>query len=165
MIEYRTGDILKDEAEAVVNTVNCMGVMGRGIALQFKKAFPEQRAPVGVRTRLESEVTKLRAMTGGGEGKLPNPQSALLTLHGVLSAIPAGLRFRLEELAVGPQGLVFIEAEVRDPGDGAQFVSALERGGLEVDPPSTRQLSDDTFTITIDAEVPDRASQEPGDAP
>lgn len=29
------------EAEALVNTVNCVGVMGRGIALQFKKAFPE----------------------------------------------------------------------------------------------------------------------------
>ena len=41
MIEYRTGDILKEEAEALVNTVNCVGVMGRGIALQFKHAFPE----------------------------------------------------------------------------------------------------------------------------
>ena len=40
MISYVTGDILRDEAEALVNTVNCVGVMGRGIALQFKKAFP-----------------------------------------------------------------------------------------------------------------------------
>ena len=40
MIEYKTGDILSEEAEALVNTVNCVGVMGRGIALQFKKAFP-----------------------------------------------------------------------------------------------------------------------------
>lgn len=40
MIEYTSGDILKDEAEALVNTVNCVGVMGRGIALQFKNAFP-----------------------------------------------------------------------------------------------------------------------------
>jgi O-acetyl-ADP-ribose deacetylase (regulator of RNase III) len=39
MIEFRTGDILKCEAEALVNTVNCVGVMGRGIALQFKNAF------------------------------------------------------------------------------------------------------------------------------
>lgn len=39
-IELRTGDILKADAEAIVNTVNCVGVMGRGIALQFKKAFP-----------------------------------------------------------------------------------------------------------------------------
>jgi O-acetyl-ADP-ribose deacetylase (regulator of RNase III) len=40
MIEYKTGDILATDAEAVVNTVNCVGIMGRGIALQFKNAFP-----------------------------------------------------------------------------------------------------------------------------
>jgi O-acetyl-ADP-ribose deacetylase (regulator of RNase III) len=39
-IELRTGDILRAEADALVNTVNCVGVMGRGIALQFRKAFP-----------------------------------------------------------------------------------------------------------------------------
>ena len=41
MIEYKSGDILKEEADAIVNTVNCVGVMGRGIALQFKNAFPD----------------------------------------------------------------------------------------------------------------------------
>ncbi len=41
MIEYKHGDILKEHAEALVNTVNCVGIMGRGIALQFKKTFPE----------------------------------------------------------------------------------------------------------------------------
>ena len=41
MIRFKTGDILAEDAEALVNTVNCVGVMGRGIALQFKKAFPE----------------------------------------------------------------------------------------------------------------------------
>ena len=41
LIEPATGDVLKADAEALVNTVNCVGVMGRGIALQFKKAFPD----------------------------------------------------------------------------------------------------------------------------
>ncbi len=41
MIEYTTGDILRADADAIINTVNCVGVMGRGIALQFKKAFPD----------------------------------------------------------------------------------------------------------------------------
>jgi O-acetyl-ADP-ribose deacetylase (regulator of RNase III) len=41
MIEYKRGDILREDADALVNTVNCVGVMGRGIALQFKKAFPQ----------------------------------------------------------------------------------------------------------------------------
>jgi O-acetyl-ADP-ribose deacetylase (regulator of RNase III) len=41
MIKLTQGDILKADVEALVNTVNCVGVMGRGIALQFRKAFPE----------------------------------------------------------------------------------------------------------------------------
>lgn len=41
MIEFTTGDILQADAEALVNTVNCVGIMGRGIALQFKNRFPE----------------------------------------------------------------------------------------------------------------------------
>ena len=41
MIEYKTGNILAEDAEALVNTVNCDGFMGRGIALQFKKAWPD----------------------------------------------------------------------------------------------------------------------------
>ncbi len=40
MIDFRTGDILRTGAEALVNTVNCVGIMGRGVALQFKNAFP-----------------------------------------------------------------------------------------------------------------------------
>jgi len=40
MIERKRGNILSADVEALVNTVNCVGVMGRGIALQFRKAFP-----------------------------------------------------------------------------------------------------------------------------
>lgn len=41
MIRYTTGDILEADAEALVNSVNCVGFMGRGVALQFKKAWRE----------------------------------------------------------------------------------------------------------------------------
>lgn len=41
MIESAKGDLLKADADALVNTVNCVGVMGKGIALQFKMTFPE----------------------------------------------------------------------------------------------------------------------------
>ncbi|WP_243479873.1 type II toxin-antitoxin system antitoxin DNA ADP-ribosyl glycohydrolase DarG [Orrella daihaiensis] len=41
LITYKTGDILRERSQALVNTVNCVGVMGRGVALQFKKAFPD----------------------------------------------------------------------------------------------------------------------------
>jgi len=41
MIRLTKGNLLRAETEALVNTVNCVGHMGKGIALQFKKAFPE----------------------------------------------------------------------------------------------------------------------------
>ncbi len=44
MIHLAHGDILKQDADALVNTVNCMGVMGRGIALQFRHAFEDNYA-------------------------------------------------------------------------------------------------------------------------
>lgn len=40
MIRFERGDVLAAPAEALVNTVNCVGVMGRGVALQFKNTFP-----------------------------------------------------------------------------------------------------------------------------
>ena len=41
MIHYVKGNLLESNAQALVNTVNTVGVMGKGIALQFKEAFPE----------------------------------------------------------------------------------------------------------------------------
>ncbi|MBX3036001.1 MAG: macro domain-containing protein [Anaerolineales bacterium] len=40
MIEFANGNLLQADVEALVNTVNTAGVMGKGIALQFKQAFP-----------------------------------------------------------------------------------------------------------------------------
>ena len=41
MIHYKSGNIFEENVDAIVNTVNCVGVMGRGIALQFKNRFPQ----------------------------------------------------------------------------------------------------------------------------
>ena len=41
MIEFKVGDLFAADVEALVNAVNCVGVMSRGVALQFKRAFPE----------------------------------------------------------------------------------------------------------------------------
>ena len=41
MIKYLEGDIFTSPAQVIVNTVNTVGVMGKGIALSFKKAYPE----------------------------------------------------------------------------------------------------------------------------
>ena len=44
MIQPGTGNLLAAQTDALVNTVNCVGVMGKGIALQFKKAWPKMFA-------------------------------------------------------------------------------------------------------------------------
>jgi O-acetyl-ADP-ribose deacetylase (regulator of RNase III) len=41
MIKTAKGNLLEAPAEALVNTVNTVGVMGKGVALQFRQAYPE----------------------------------------------------------------------------------------------------------------------------
>ena len=42
MIEYKENkDIFESKTDAIVNTVNCVGVMGAGLAKEFKKHYPE----------------------------------------------------------------------------------------------------------------------------
>ncbi len=41
MIKYMKGDLFSSPAQVLVNTVNLDGVMGKGIALQFKKLYPD----------------------------------------------------------------------------------------------------------------------------
>ena len=40
MFKAVIGDLFASEAQTLVNTVNCVGVMGKGVALEFKKRFP-----------------------------------------------------------------------------------------------------------------------------
>ena len=44
MINFVVGNLLESDAFALVNTVNCEGYMGKGIAYQFKMRFPEMNA-------------------------------------------------------------------------------------------------------------------------
>ena len=41
MIKYVKGDLFKSSAKILVNAVNTVGVMGKGVALEFKKQYPE----------------------------------------------------------------------------------------------------------------------------
>tara|TARA_R110002020_G_scaffold5179_6_gene21940 strand:+ start:1847 stop:2878 length:1032 start_codon:yes stop_codon:yes gene_type:complete len=40
-LTFKTGDMFQERADAIVNTVNCVGVMGKGVALEFKRRWPE----------------------------------------------------------------------------------------------------------------------------
>lgn len=70
MVQYCSGNLLQAHAEALVNAVNCVGVMGRGIALQFKQAYGENfKAYVAACTRGEVQpgrmfVFETRAVAG-----------------------------------------------------------------------------------------------------
>ena len=41
LIEYVSGDFFEYDADIRINTVNCVGVMGAGVALEFKNRYPE----------------------------------------------------------------------------------------------------------------------------
>ncbi|MGH9467695.1 MAG: type II toxin-antitoxin system antitoxin DNA ADP-ribosyl glycohydrolase DarG [Terriglobales bacterium] len=72
MIDFKTGDILSEAAEAVVNTVNCVGVMGRGVALKFKQAYPENfEAYAQACQRQEVQPGRMFVFT---PGRLTNPR-------------------------------------------------------------------------------------------
>lgn len=72
MIQFTSGNILHADVEAVVNTVNCVGIMGRGIALQFKNAYPENFAAYARACKVE-EVQPGR-MFVYDTGALTNPR-------------------------------------------------------------------------------------------
>jgi O-acetyl-ADP-ribose deacetylase (regulator of RNase III) len=46
MINYTKGNLLESQSQALINTVNTVGVMGKGIALQFKEAFQINYKPI-----------------------------------------------------------------------------------------------------------------------
>ena len=41
MVKVLTGDILHSKLQPLLNTVNCVGIMGKGIAFKFKERFPD----------------------------------------------------------------------------------------------------------------------------
>jgi len=72
MITFSKGDLLQSGAEAVINTVNCVGVMGKGIALQFKQAFP--RNYDAYRRACDAGEVRLGEMFVFDTGSMINPR-------------------------------------------------------------------------------------------
>jgi len=118
-IELRTGDILQAGAEAIVNTVNCVGVMGRGIALQFKKAFPANFRAYAVACE-EGEVQPGR-MFVFDTGAFTNPRYVI--------NFPTKRHWkgksRLEDI---DSGLIVLAREVRERGIKSIAVPPLGAG-------------------------------------
>jgi O-acetyl-ADP-ribose deacetylase (regulator of RNase III) len=74
MIKHVIGNILDSSADALVNTVNTVGVMGKGIALQFRQAFPDnydayvRACEPGRSSRATCSITKSSLRTWYGHG-------------------------------------------------------------------------------------------------
>lgn len=67
MIKYTQGNLLEAEAEALVNTVNTVGVMGKGIALMFKERFGKNMAEYAKACKAREVQTGKMFITETGE--------------------------------------------------------------------------------------------------
>lgn len=107
MVKLRKGNLIKADAEALVNTVNCVGHMGKGIALQFKKAFPKNFE--AYKKACNAEEVQLGKMFVFSTGHLVNPKYII--------NFPTKWHWRgkskMEDIEAGLQALL-IEIEERD---------------------------------------------------
>lgn len=85
MIHLKTGNILDSEAQALVNTVNTVGVMGKGIALQFKNQFPHNY-------KLYRDACKNKELTVGE--LLITEEESLLTGKKIIVNFPTKTHWR-----------------------------------------------------------------------
>ncbi len=123
-MEYAHGNLLEADCEALVNTVNTVGVMGKGIALQFKQAFPENFRQYERACRAGEVV--IGSMLVVATGKLGNPKYII----NFPTKRHWRQRSRLEDIEAGLRDLV---AQVRSLSVGSLAVPPLGcgNGGLE----------------------------------
>ncbi len=124
MTQFLNGDLLEAKVEAFVNTVNTVGVMGKGIALQFKRRFPENfKAYDRACKRDEIQIGKMFVFDNG-----------LLSQPRFIINFPTKRHWRsaskLEYVKAGLEDLVRV---VRDYGIRSVAIPALgcSNGGLE----------------------------------
>jgi O-acetyl-ADP-ribose deacetylase (regulator of RNase III) len=137
MIEFKKGNILDEDADALVNTVNCVGIMGRGVALEFKHAFPGNfKAYQAACRREEVEPGRMFVFE---TGKLTSPRfiinfptkrhwrgnSRMGDIESGLGALVEEIRSRgITSIAIPPLGSGL--GGLRWPDVRARIVSALE---------------------------------------
>lgn len=98
MIEFTHGNLLEARAEALVNTVNTQGVMGKGIALQFKQAFPQmyreyERACAAGEVKLgRMHVVDLGGLAGGPRWIINFPTKGHWRAASRIADVEAGLK-------------------------------------------------------------------------
>lgn len=95
-VEYRTGDLFLSDADALAHGCNCQGVMGAGIAIQFKKRYPEMFEEYRNRCLRNQFVVGSIYSYSANDGKriynlgtqeYPGPHASLLAIKVLLSQI------------------------------------------------------------------------------
>lgn len=156
MIIVATGNLLEAPAEALVNAVNCVGVMGKGLALQFKQAYPEMFTVYAAACRA-GEV-RPGAMLVYETGRNSGPRFII--------NFPTKRHWRepsrIEDVQAGLAALV---AEVRERGIRSLAVPALGCGLGGLDWPDVRGRIEASFASLPEVRVHLFAPQEPATAP
>ena len=119
MITYQTGNILHDQADAIINTVNTVGVMGKGLALQFKKAFPDN-------FKVYKKACDDKSVTTGKV--LPVSLNTISAPHYIIN-FPTKAHWKANsKLEYIEQGLESLKAEVRRLGLKSVAIPPLGSG-------------------------------------
>lgn len=125
MIHYVKGNLLESSAEALVNTVNTVGVMGKGIASQFREAFPENY-------RIYREACRHDELHVGQV--LITEDSNLVYGHKTIVNFPTKTHWRMpSEYSYIEQGLVSLRHEIVNRGIRSIAIPPLgsHNGGLD----------------------------------
>ena len=127
MIHFTKGNIITSSAEALVNTVNTVGVMGKGIALQFKEEFPKNflsykvACSSGELTPGKLLITK--ELNSNGEEKIiinfptklhwRNPSKYEYITEGLKDLTKAISEHNIKSIAIPPVSSNFVSADFR----------------------------------------------------
>jgi O-acetyl-ADP-ribose deacetylase (regulator of RNase III) len=149
MIEITHGDLLAADADALVNSVNCVGVMGRGVARQMKAAYPEN-------------VSRYKAACG--DGALSPGEVVVFDRGGLFGGPDDGPRYILNvatkdhwrddtTLAMIERGVAAVAREVRARGIASVALPALGCGGGGLAWDAVRPVVEDAFADLPDVRV------------
>lgn len=99
IIFMKSGDLLGSQAQTLVNTVNCVGIMGKGIAKMFKDRFPHMFADYAVRCKAgEVALGKPYLFKGGRPWIVNFPTKNHWRNNSHLEDIEEGLKYLVEHL-------------------------------------------------------------------
>lgn len=144
MIERRQGDVLDADAEAIVNTVNCVGVMGKGVALRVKQAYPQVYARY--RKACQAGEVQPGRMLVVPTNRLDNPKYII--------NFPTKRHWRqAARLADIRAGLPALIAEVKRLGLRSVAVPALGCGNGGLDWDTVRPLIEEAFAALPEVRV------------